>query len=417
MTARERQRDHKQFYIGKSPDTFCPMGPIAVPASYLDSVLRVQTRVNDELRQDATTEDLIFSIPYLIKTMSEGQTLQPGDVLATGTPAGVGIGLNPPVYLQPGDTISISVNGLGTLTNRIASPANPATTTAPQTNLRYNNTRVPIPQLTIINNKPLYYTASGPSSGNPVVFIHGLGGTHGSFTPLIHTLGLAYTHALHFFDLEGHGASPTHPLSVLSIRSLGEDLAGVFAHAAIRPEDKATIIAHSLGCLVALSFAATHPSLVARLILLNPPSLPFPDEGIDALRQRAGLVRRTGMLQIADRIAMSATSASSQARSSLAVNAVRVSLQSQDREGYAKACDALASAEVPEWDQVKAKVMILTGDEDGVARVDACEEIVGELAGKAEVEVLQGVGHWSVFEDVEGVSRVVERVLGRGSVA
>jgi 2-keto-4-pentenoate hydratase/2-oxohepta-3-ene-1,7-dioic acid hydratase in catechol pathway len=85
VTARERQRDHKQFYIGKSADTFCPMGPIAVPKAKLDSVLRVQTHVNGELRQDATTEDLIFSIPYLVKTMSEGQTLVTGDVLATGT--------------------------------------------------------------------------------------------------------------------------------------------------------------------------------------------------------------------------------------------------------------------------------------------------------------------------------------------
>lgn len=85
MTARERQRDHKQFYIGKSPDTFCPMGPFAVPAGKLDKELRVQTTVNGELRQDATTQDLIFSIPYLIKTLSEGQTLMPGDVLATGT--------------------------------------------------------------------------------------------------------------------------------------------------------------------------------------------------------------------------------------------------------------------------------------------------------------------------------------------
>ncbi|KAF7845749.1 hypothetical protein BT93_L0827 [Corymbia citriodora subsp. variegata] len=85
MTARERQRDHKQFYIGKSPDTFCPMGPIAVPAHKLEKTLRVQTHVNDELRQSATTDDLIFSIPYLIMTLSEGQTLMPGDVLATGT--------------------------------------------------------------------------------------------------------------------------------------------------------------------------------------------------------------------------------------------------------------------------------------------------------------------------------------------
>jgi 2-keto-4-pentenoate hydratase/2-oxohepta-3-ene-1,7-dioic acid hydratase in catechol pathway len=85
MTARERQRDHKQFYIGKSPDTFCPMGPVAVPLKQLPEVLRLQTHVNGDLKQNATTEDLIFSIPFLIKTLSEGQTLRPGDVIATGT--------------------------------------------------------------------------------------------------------------------------------------------------------------------------------------------------------------------------------------------------------------------------------------------------------------------------------------------
>jgi 2-keto-4-pentenoate hydratase/2-oxohepta-3-ene-1,7-dioic acid hydratase in catechol pathway len=88
VTARERQRDHKQFYIGKSADTFCPMGPIAVPACYLPKTLRVQTHVNGKERQNSTINDLIFSVPVLVRTLSEAQTLQPGDVIATGTPAG-----------------------------------------------------------------------------------------------------------------------------------------------------------------------------------------------------------------------------------------------------------------------------------------------------------------------------------------
>ncbi|KAF2630516.1 hypothetical protein BU25DRAFT_438278 [Macroventuria anomochaeta] len=419
MTARERQRDHKQFYIGKSPDTFCPMGPIAVPASQLDSVLRVQTRVNGELRQDATIEDLIFSIPYLIKTMSEGQTLQPGDVLATGTPAGVGLGLKPPVYLKAGDSISISVTGLGTLTNHIAdaSSPNPLATKPTVSSLDYNNSRLPISQLAQINSKPLYYTQSGPSSGSPIIFVHGLGGSHTSFTPLIHTLGLEYTHSVNIFDLEGHGASPTHPLSVLSIPSFSEDLVGVFAYAGINDSDGATVVAHSMGCLIALDFAIKNPGKVGQLILLNPPSLPFPEEGVSALHARADLVRREGTLNIAEKIAFSATSPQSQARNAVAVNAVRLSLQSQDAEGYAKACTALASAETPDWERIGAKVTVVTGREDGVAPVAACGDIVRRLGDKGELEVLEGVGHWSLFEDVEGVAKVVERVLGRGSVA
>ena len=92
VTAREKQRDRKQFYIAKSADTFCPMGRIAVPASQVPKVLRVQMHVNVQKRQDGTTEDLIFSVGSLIKMLSESTTLQPGDVLATGTPADVGLG-------------------------------------------------------------------------------------------------------------------------------------------------------------------------------------------------------------------------------------------------------------------------------------------------------------------------------------
>jgi len=103
VTARERQRDHKQFHIGKSPDTFCPMGPVAVPASQLPSTLRVQTFVNGEKRQDSTTDNLIFSVANLIKTISEASTIRPGDIIATGTPAGVGFGQSPPTFLRPGD--------------------------------------------------------------------------------------------------------------------------------------------------------------------------------------------------------------------------------------------------------------------------------------------------------------------------
>ena len=92
MTAREKQRDHKQLYIAESADTFSPMGRIAVSASQVPKVLRVQTHVNVQKRQDGTTEDLIFSVGNLIKTLSESTTLQLGDVLAIGTPASVGFG-------------------------------------------------------------------------------------------------------------------------------------------------------------------------------------------------------------------------------------------------------------------------------------------------------------------------------------
>jgi 2-keto-4-pentenoate hydratase/2-oxohepta-3-ene-1,7-dioic acid hydratase in catechol pathway len=124
VTARDLQRDHKQWFFGKSLDTFCPMGPWAVTADEVDATdLTVRCWVNGELRQKASTQDLIFGIPELITTLSAGITLRPGDIIATGTPAGVGIGFNPPRFLVPGDVVSIEISGLGTLTNPVGAGA------------------------------------------------------------------------------------------------------------------------------------------------------------------------------------------------------------------------------------------------------------------------------------------------------
>jgi 2-keto-4-pentenoate hydratase/2-oxohepta-3-ene-1,7-dioic acid hydratase in catechol pathway len=119
VTARDRQRNHKQWFMGKALDTFCPMGPWITTADELDpDNLDVKCWVNGELRQDANTRDLIFDIPTLVATISAGLTLRPGDLIATGTPAGVGLGFNPPRFLKAGDEVSISISGIGTLTNR-----------------------------------------------------------------------------------------------------------------------------------------------------------------------------------------------------------------------------------------------------------------------------------------------------------
>ncbi|CAO2650077.1 Nn.00g013690.m01.CDS01 [Neocucurbitaria sp. VM-36] len=394
MTARERQRDHKQFYIGKSPDTFCPMGPIAVPASKLDKVLRVQTHVNGELRQNATTDDLIFSIPYLIKTMSEGQTLMPGDVLATGTPAGVGIGRKPPIYLKPGDIVAVSVSGLGTLTNRIADPILPnpivkqvqKISHLPRTNAARS---IDPSSLTQINHKPLFYKHLGDKRGSPVMFIHGLGGSTEFYTPLIQALALERTHSFHLFDLEGHGLSPTLPLSRLSIDSFATDVNGIFDNANIA--SGATLVAHSMGCLVAIAFALTHPEKVSKLILLGPPTSPLLEADRNATYACAEMVRMKGVMSVVDAVVTAGTSEKTKTSNQLAVAAVRMSLLSQDPEGYAKACTALAEAQDLDFSAVQAKTLILTGSEDKVSPPQLCEKYVGALKGKARLHVLQGV--------------------------
>ena len=121
VTARDVQSRHQQWDLGKSFDTFCPMGPWIVTADALDgTATRVRCWVNGELRQDGLTQDMIFDIPTLIETCSRGITLYPGDVIATGTPAGVGMGMKPPRYLGAGDVVRIEIDGVGVLENRFA---------------------------------------------------------------------------------------------------------------------------------------------------------------------------------------------------------------------------------------------------------------------------------------------------------
>jgi 2-keto-4-pentenoate hydratase/2-oxohepta-3-ene-1,7-dioic acid hydratase in catechol pathway len=121
VTSRELQKRHNQWVIGKGIDTFCPMGPWIATADEIEDVtaLELVTEINGEERQRAKVADLIFDVPTLIETMSRTMTLLPGDIIATGTPVGVGIGFTPPKYLQTGDRMRVSITGLGTLENEI----------------------------------------------------------------------------------------------------------------------------------------------------------------------------------------------------------------------------------------------------------------------------------------------------------
>ncbi|HEX2404906.1 MAG TPA: fumarylacetoacetate hydrolase family protein [Acidimicrobiia bacterium] len=122
VTARELQKRHVQWFVGKSPDTFCPLGPVITTRDELPDISAswLRTRVNGELRQEAPISDLIFDVPTLIATLSAVLTLEPGDVIATGTGQGVGIGFDPPRYLKTGDVVEVSIDGIGTLRNPVA---------------------------------------------------------------------------------------------------------------------------------------------------------------------------------------------------------------------------------------------------------------------------------------------------------
>jgi len=120
VTERDLQRVHKQWFLGKGIDGFGPMGPWIATADEVDVAnLRITCRVNGEVRQDSSTADLIFDVPALIETISRSVTLSPGDVIATGTPEGVGIGFDPPRFLKDGDVVEVEIAGIGKIRNTV----------------------------------------------------------------------------------------------------------------------------------------------------------------------------------------------------------------------------------------------------------------------------------------------------------
>ncbi len=121
VSARDLQNNHGQFFFGKSLDGFTPMGPCLVTRDEIAEppLLGIRTWVNGALRQDSTTGDLIYDIPFLISQLSAGIVLEPGDIVITGTPSGVGMGQNPPLFLKAGDVLEMEIEGIGRLRNTV----------------------------------------------------------------------------------------------------------------------------------------------------------------------------------------------------------------------------------------------------------------------------------------------------------
>lgn len=125
VTSRDWQRDKSlgggQFARGKSFDGFCPLGPWVVSADEIanPNALRIKTTLNRQVMQDSSTADMIFDVPALIESLSSTMTLRPGTVILTGTPPGVGMGRNPPVWMKDGDTIAVEIEGIGRLENPV----------------------------------------------------------------------------------------------------------------------------------------------------------------------------------------------------------------------------------------------------------------------------------------------------------
>jgi len=121
VSARNIQKQHEQWFIGKSPDTYCPMGPAVITADEITDInaVKLETYVNEEKRQTGIAKDMVFNIPFLIETLTKSMTLVEGDIIATGTPSGVGIGFDPPKFLKSGDKVKITIDPIGTLENEV----------------------------------------------------------------------------------------------------------------------------------------------------------------------------------------------------------------------------------------------------------------------------------------------------------
>ena len=122
VSARNLQFADGQWTRGKSPDTFCPVGPALVPRDQVPDpqALSIRAVLNGETVQESTTANMVFGVADLIEYITRTVTLEPGDLIATGTPAGVGAFRKPPLFMQPGDEITIEIEGLGSLTNPVA---------------------------------------------------------------------------------------------------------------------------------------------------------------------------------------------------------------------------------------------------------------------------------------------------------
>jgi 3-oxoadipate enol-lactonase len=244
--------------------------------------------------------------------------------------------------------------------------------------------------------------------GDAVVLVHGLGGTSNTWTPL---MGALSRHQAIRPDLPGSGRSGGIE-GALSIARFVDSLVAACERLKV---ERAHWVGHSLGTIVCQHLAATAPDRVEALLLFGPLAAP-PEPARAALLQRAARARSEGMYPIADALLQTALSSTTRRELPLAVAATRESLLAQDAEGYARTCEALAAAQPARLDDVRCPVLLVTGDEDGVAPPQAVRAL-GErfrAAGcEVSVEVLARCGHWTPLERAADCTRLAREFLVR----
>jgi 3-oxoadipate enol-lactonase len=250
----------------------------------------------------------------------------------------------------------------------------------------------------------------GAGSGPAVLCIHGLGGSSNTWTPMMPAL---QRHRVIRIDLPGSGRSGAIE-GDLSIDRFVKACLRVMAACRV---ERAQVIAHSMGTIVALHLAAAEPGRVTAMALFGPLFAP-PDAARPALRARAARLRAEGVpgLQaVADTLVQASTSSESRATRLAAVAFVRESLMRQTPDGYARSADALADASAVDAARINCPTLLVTGDQDAVAPPQSVRHMGERIAG-AQVEVLSGCGHWAPVERPDACMELLRRFQSRRTI-
>jgi 3-oxoadipate enol-lactonase len=236
--------------------------------------------------------------------------------------------------------------------------------------------------------------------GEPVLMIHGLGGTTNTFTPLLPAFA---RNKRVRFDLPGSGRSCRVEGS-LSIERFLQAARRAMTAAKV---EKAHVVGHSMGTIVATHLAAAEPNAVRSLALFGPLLAP-PDQARANIRARAGRARQEGMQGIADALVSASLASETKAKRHAAVAFVRESLMAQDPDGYARSCEALAEMQPADTSKLACPTLLVTGDEDAVSPPQSVRMMGQKIAG-SRVEVLRGCGHWTPVEKPDECIELLKR--------
>ncbi|EMR69515.1 putative alpha beta hydrolase fold protein [Eutypa lata UCREL1] len=247
----------------------------------------------------------------------------------------------------------------------------------------------------------LFYEREGNNQeGRTILFVHGLGGTTNAYQPLVSEL---QDFDIVRFDWSGHGRS-TVPPSETSIELYVADCEAIIDHLGL-----ADIVVYSGKWII--TFKGVMLMYIQGVVVFGPVKPP-PEAGRTALATRAATVRQRGMVAVTDTILSNAFSSKSLTSRKAEVSLAREMLTRQAPEGYAMAVDALARSIAPAWSHIKARVFILSGEEDKVSTVVAGSEIMREIGSNAQQRVWEDVGHWHMLENPDGCIESIRSVAG-----